>query len=121
MFHAIASIYKQPLDAQVMGELAAAIGTGFLVRLFGRSLLAMIPFVGTAAAGVFTAASTYALGCTLCWYYSQMKQGIIPDASKMNEVFKIELEVGRQRFDEYLKKSEQSRPSEQTSAAREKT
>lgn len=121
MFHTIASIYKQPLDAHVMGELAAAIGTGFLVRLFGRSLLAMIPFVGTAAAGVFTAASTYSLGCTLCWYYSQVKQGIIPDASKMNEVFKIELEVGRQRFDEYLKKSEPSQPSEQTSAAREKT
>jgi uncharacterized protein (DUF697 family) len=102
MFHTIASIYQQRLDARVVSELAGAIGTGFLVRLFARSVLALIPFVGAAAAGLFTAAATYALGCTLCWYFAQIKHGLVPAAARMQAVFQAELEAGRRRFQEYL-------------------
>jgi uncharacterized protein (DUF697 family) len=103
MFRAIASIYQQPLTTQVMSELGGAIGTGFLVRLAGRSLLAMIPGVGTAAAALYTAATTYALGCTLCWYFSQIKKGITPSAEKLRKFYAQEMEEGRRRFEEYLK------------------
>ena len=103
MFHAIASIYQQRLTSQVMSELGGAIGTGFLVRLAGRSLLAMIPGVGTAAAAIYTAATTYALGCTLCWYFSQIRHGNSPDADKLRKFYAQEMEEGRSRFKEYLK------------------
>ncbi len=110
MFHAIASIYQQPLTTQMMGELGGAIGTGFLVRLAGRSLAAMIPGVGTAAASLYTAATTYALGCTLCWYFSQIRAGITPAADKMRNFYAQEMEEGRRRFKEYLKGRNQSPP-----------
>lgn len=117
MFHVIASIYGQRLSGKVMGELASAIGTGFLARLAGRSLLAMIPGVGTAAAAVYTAAATYALGCTLCWYFAQMQQGITPDAEKLRTLFAQEMDEGRRRFGEYLKR--RTKPANSHSAAAE--
>ena len=107
MFHVIASIYQQPLTAKVMGELGGAIGTGFLIRLAGRSLLAMIPGVGTAAAALYTAATTYALGCTLCWYFAQIRNGITPTADKVRTFFAQEMDEGRRRFKEYLKSRSQ--------------
>jgi uncharacterized protein (DUF697 family)/GTP-binding protein EngB required for normal cell division len=104
MFHAIASIYGQPLTARVMGELGSAIGSGFVARLVGRSLLAMIPVVGTAIAAVYAAATTYALGRTLCWYFAQVRNGITPVADKVRATFAKEMAEGRRRFREYLKK-----------------
>lgn len=102
MFHAIASIYQQRLTAQVMAELGGAIGASFLVRLGGRSLIAMIPYVGTAAAALYTAATTYALGCTLCWYFAQIRRGALPSADKLRELYAQELEDGSRRFKDYL-------------------
>jgi uncharacterized protein (DUF697 family) len=103
MFHAIASIYEQRLTAQIMGELSSALGTGFAVRLFGRSLLAMIPVIGTAASATYGAATTYALGRTLCWYFAQIKSGVTPAADRVREIFSRELNEGRRRFREYMK------------------
>ncbi|HET6879308.1 MAG TPA: GTPase [Pirellulales bacterium] len=108
MFHAIASIYGQPLTARVMGELGSAIGSGFVARLAGRSLLAMIPVVGTAFAAVYAAATTYALGRTLCWYFAQVRQGITPAAEKLRATFAKEMAEGRRRFREYLKSRKQT-------------
>ena len=103
MFHAIASIYQQPLTARVMGELGSAIGSGVAMRLAGRSLLAMIPVVGTTLAAVYAAATTYALGRTLCWYFAQVKKGITPAADLVRATFAKEMAEGRRRFREYLK------------------
>ncbi|HWB13231.1 MAG TPA: GTPase [Pirellulales bacterium] len=103
MFHAIASIYEQRLTARMMGELGSAIGSGVAVRLLGRSLLAMIPVVGTPIAAVYAAATTYALGRTLCWYFRQVRQGITPAADKVRATFAQEMAEGRRRFREYLK------------------
>ncbi|HVX59486.1 MAG TPA: GTPase [Pirellulales bacterium] len=103
MFHAIASIYDQRLTARVMGELGSAIGSGFVVRLAGRSLLAMIPVVGTPFAAAYGAATTYALGRTLCWYFAQVRDGVTPAADKIRETFAQEMAEGRRRFREFLK------------------
>lgn len=107
MFRAIASIYQQPLTKKVMGELGGAIGTGFLVRQAGRSLLAMIPTVGTAASALYTAATTYALGYTLCWYFSQTRRGLTPGADKLRSIYAQEMEEGRRMFKDYLKGQKQ--------------
>lgn len=103
MFHAIASIYEQRLTARVMGELGSAIGSGFVARLAGRSLLAMIPVVGTPFAAIYAAATTYALGRTLCWYFAQVRKGVTPAADKVRATFAQEMSEGRRRFREYLK------------------
>jgi uncharacterized protein (DUF697 family) len=103
MFHSIASIYDQRLTARVMGELGSAIGSGVALRLAGRSLLAMIPVVGTPLAAIYAAATTYALGRTLCWYFTQVRNGVTPAADKVRATFAQELADGRRRFREYLK------------------
>ena len=103
MFHSIASIYDQRLTARVMGELGSAIGSGVAVRLAGRSLLAMIPIVGTPLSAAYAAATTYALGRTLCWYFAQVRNGVTPAADKVRATFAEELAEGRRRFREYLK------------------
>jgi uncharacterized protein (DUF697 family) len=102
MLHAVASIYGQPLSARVMGELGTAIGAGFLMRVAARSLLSLVPVAGTAAVSVFTAAATYGLGCTLRWYYAEVRRGGVPDAATLRRVYHEELERGRRRFQEYL-------------------
>jgi uncharacterized protein (DUF697 family) len=104
MFHAIASIYQQPLTARLMGELGSAIGSGFAARLVGRSLFAMIPVVGTPIAAGYAAATTYALGCTLCWYFARVRKGVTPAADEVRTKFAREMAEGRRRFREYLKR-----------------
>jgi hypothetical protein len=59
--------------------------------------------VGSAAAASYAAATTYALGRTLCWYFSQIREGITPAADKVRDMFAKEMEEGRRRFREYLK------------------
>lgn len=102
MFHTIASIYGQPMNAQLIAELSGALGAGLLTRLGGRELTKLIPGVGIATASVYAAASTYALGCTLCGYFSYLRAGDVPDAAKIRELFSAELEEGRKRLSEYL-------------------
>ncbi len=103
LFRVIASIYEQPLTMQLMGELSSALGTGFLLRLGGRSLLVLIPGIGSAAASIYSAAMTYALGRTLCWYFSQTGKGIIPQAEDIRKFFAQVFEEGRRRFTEFFK------------------
>lgn len=111
MFHAIASIYEQPLTAKVMAELGSALGAGFVFRLTGRSLLSMIPVVGTALAATYAAATTYALGQTLCYYFRKTKSGITPAADELRANFAKEMNEGRRRFREYMKSGGQADPA----------
>ncbi len=102
LFHALASIYGQEMSAQRMAEISGTLGIGFLVRLGGRELLKFIPGLGSAVSALFAAASTYALGCTLCAYFSYARDGDIPDASVFRELYKEQYAEGRRRLREYL-------------------
>lgn len=102
MFQAIASIYGQPLTAKLMAELGGALGSGIAARLVGRLFISTIPLVGGAIAAVYAAAMTYALGVTLCWYFSQIRNGITPAAEKVREKFAAEMAEGRRRFRDYM-------------------
>jgi uncharacterized protein (DUF697 family) len=59
------------------------------------------------AAALSAAATTYALGCTLCWYFEQVRNGITPTADKIRTFFAHEMAEGRRRFEEYLKSRSQ--------------
>ena len=69
MLHTIAAIYRQPLRVKTFLELASTVGLGVLFRQGTRSLLKVIPGFGSAVSGLYAGATTYALGCALCFYY----------------------------------------------------
>jgi len=102
MFHSIASIYGQQLTSQRMAEIASTLGIGFAARMGGRELFKLIPGVGSAVAALFAAASTYALGCTLCAYFSHVRRGDVPDAAALRKLYETEYEEGRRRLKAYL-------------------
>lgn len=102
LFHTIASIYGQDLSAQRAAEVFSALGLSFVARLGGRELLKVIPGFGSAVSALFAAASTYALGCTLCAYFSYLRNGDVPDAATLRKLYKDQYEEGRQRLSQYL-------------------
>lgn len=108
MFHAISSIYGQPITRQLMTEFGTAVGGSMLAR-FLRSLLSkLVPVFGSFFGAAYNAATTYALGCTLCWYFAQLKRGATPDADQLRKFYAKELDEGRRRFTEYLRRGSRS-------------
>lgn len=102
MFHSLASIYGQQMTPSRMAEVASTLGIGFAARMGGREVFKLIPGVGSAVAALFAAASTYALGCTLCAYFSVVRNGDIPDAATLRQFYEHEYEEGRKRLKTYL-------------------
>jgi uncharacterized protein (DUF697 family) len=104
MYHTIASIYNQPTSKQRMAEILGTLGVSYASRMAGRELLKVIPGVGSAVAALYTAASTYALGRTLCVYFSYALQGDLPDTQALRDLYQQEYEAGRQQLRNYLQK-----------------
>lgn len=102
MFHAIATVYDQPMDRRRMAEIGGTLGVGYLAQLGGRGLLKVVPGFGSAVAGLYAAASTYALGRTLCAYFSYMLNGDVPDKDALRKLYAEEYEEGRRRMRVYL-------------------
>ena len=106
MFHAVASIYGQPMNRQRMTEISGALGAGFLARMGGRELLKFIPWAGPAVSAVFSASSTYALGRTLCVYFDAQENGEKPDLAIMRDIYARELKDGHAKMSEFFKQME---------------
>ncbi|NLX96159.1 MAG: DUF697 domain-containing protein [Rhodopirellula sp.] len=111
LFHSIASIYDQELTAQRAAEVFGALGLGIAARMGGRELLKLVPGVGSAVSALFAAASTYALGCTLCAYFSYALEGDVPDAATLRRLYEKEYEEGRSRLRDYLQHASGQKPS----------
>ncbi|CAA9892454.1 conserved hypothetical protein [Candidatus Methylobacter favarea] len=99
LFHNIAKAYGLPLTRQSLSEIISAVGLGVLAGMGGRELLKLIPVYGQSVAlgvaGIYTAAITYALGKTLCFYFAQTKQRKELNPEDLREVFKAEFARGR--------------------------
>ena len=108
MFHAIASIYGQTLNKQLMAEFGGALGGGMLARLARSVLAKFVPGFGSVVGAAYSAATTYALGFSLCWYFAQMRRGATPTSAELRKFYSKELDEGRRRFNEYLQKSKSS-------------
>jgi uncharacterized protein (DUF697 family) len=102
MFHAIASIYHQELNSQRMGEILSTLGVGYLGRLGGRELLKVIPGFGSAVSALYAAACTYALGLTLCVYFSHARDGAVPDQAEFQKIYEAHFQEGRAKLRTYL-------------------
>ncbi len=92
MLHELARFYGQPLTARRMGEVAGALGLGLLGREAGRSLIKVIPGLGTllgsVAGGALAGASTFALGKAFCFYYRAVLEGHVPSTEDLRLYYK---------------------------------
>jgi len=97
MFHELANLYGQPMNAQRMAEISSALGLSYLGRLGVRGLLKFIPFapIGSTVSAIYAGASTYALGNALCVYLTRVCDGDIPDAAALRELYSEEFARAR--------------------------
>ncbi len=109
MLHTIASMYHTPLGVKTFLELMSTVGLGVLFRQGARSLLKVIPGFGSAVSGLYAGATTYALGCALCFYYQVVFDGHLPRPEQLKAFYDEKLAEGMK----LLRKSEDSKqPSE---------
>ncbi len=85
-----------------MAEISGTLGIGFRGRLGGRELFKLIPGFGSAVAALFAAASTYALGCTLCAYFSFVRERRRARSGRPAETVRSGVRGGRTRLRAYL-------------------
>lgn len=102
LFHSVASIYDQPVSGARVGEVLSTLGVGFAARMGGRELFKLLPGLGSTVAAVFAAASTYALGCTLCAYFSLVRHGDVPDPVALRKLYAQEYQEARRRLGGHL-------------------
>jgi uncharacterized protein (DUF697 family) len=97
MFHELANLYGQPMNAQRMAEISSALGLSYLGRLGVRGLLKFIPFapIGSTVSAIYAGASTYALGNALCVYLARVRDGDIPDAAALRALYSEEFARAR--------------------------
>lgn len=104
LLHSIASIYGLPLTVRSVSEVAAAIGIGSYSMGIGlRELAKLVPGWGSVISGLSTAAITYALGMTLCFYYAKTRQGEAFTAEMLKAVYKEQLQRGRNLLEQRFK------------------
>ncbi|HEY1192102.1 MAG TPA: DUF697 domain-containing protein [Gemmata sp.] len=87
MAHHIGQIYGQPMTPERLRELAAAIGVGMVSRQLIRQAVKFIPVVGSAVGATVAAASTYALGRALCFYFEAVCEGHVPTPDALRKFY----------------------------------
>lgn len=102
MCHTIASIYHQELNSQRLGEILSALGVGYLGRMGGREILKLIPGFGSTINALYSGATTYALGVTLCFYFSRVREGSVPDQAEFQKIYNERLLEGQQKLKDYF-------------------
>lgn len=112
MCHAIASIYHQELNSQRLGEILSALGIGYLGRMGGREILKLIPGFGSTVNALYSGATTYALGVTLCFYFSRVREGSVPDQAEFQRIYQERLAEGQAKLKEYFTRLKQPRQGE---------
>lgn len=97
LMHSIASIYGLPLTRRSVYEVISAVGLGGISIGFGvRELAKFVPGWGSVFSAISTAAITYALGMTLCFYYAKTLQGAAFTPNMLKAVYQEQLQQGRQ-------------------------
>jgi uncharacterized protein (DUF697 family) len=94
LLHTIASLYRQPLGVKTFLELTGTVGLGFVLRQGARSLLKVIPGFGSAVSGLYAGATTYALGCALCFYYQVVFEGHLPRPEQLKVFYQEKFAEG---------------------------
>jgi uncharacterized protein (DUF697 family) len=83
----LARIYGQPMTPERLRELAAAVGVGMVARTLVRQAVKFIPFVGSAVGATVAAASTFAFGRALCFYFGAACDGHVPTPGALRKFY----------------------------------
>jgi uncharacterized protein (DUF697 family) len=97
LVYRLAGLSGRPLARENLKELASALGLGLLAREARRSLIKMIPGLGTilgsVAGGAWAGATTFALGKAFCLYYQEIHDGHQPSKARLKELFNEQLSM----------------------------
>jgi uncharacterized protein (DUF697 family) len=85
--HHLAQIYNQPMTPERLKELGAAVGVGMVARTLVRQAVKFIPVVGSAVGATVAAASTFALGRALCYYFEAVCEGHVPTPDALRKFY----------------------------------
>lgn len=102
MFHTVASLYNYPLNRQRWGEISGALGVTLLTNVGRRELIKLIPGYGLVVSSLLTAATTYALGKTLCVYFQTLHRGNEFSEELLQSVYREQFEQGRHLLKDYI-------------------
>lgn len=102
MLQSLATIHEQTWDRQSILEFLGLLGTGigitYWVRLLGREVVKLVPYLGQTVGAVWGAttsgATTYALGKAAAYYFRQRNLGLATDARALRRVFAEQLSRG---------------------------
>ena len=106
LIYRLAAVYGQPMDAQLLGQMAGVVGGRLLTRLVLRETLKLIPIAGVPANVAMAYAYTYGLGKASCWYFAQIRGGHVPSEEDLARVWKAQLAAAASLWKE--------RPSQET-------
>ena len=110
MVNALAKLYGQPLDTAKMRELAGALGAGLVARSAGRSLIKIIPVVGSVlgsvSGAILAGAATFALGKAFCHYYRDVIDGKTPDIKKLKAYYNEQFDQAKGSWEKLRGKQE---------------
>lgn len=106
LFHSIANIYGVALTKRSVSEVIGAVGISGLAASLGVRELGKILPGGSVVAGLSTAAITYALGMTLCYYFGQSQQGNVVTADMLKANYEAQLMQGRELLKQRFTKGE---------------
>jgi uncharacterized protein (DUF697 family) len=96
LFHSIASLYNLELTRRLYAEFTGLIGGSAGLGLVGRELLKLVPVYGSAVAGVYSGAMTYALGKAFCLYLHGVKRGALPSHALLKQAYDEAFSQARQ-------------------------
>ncbi len=103
LLHTLASLYKLTWNTRASSEFFSLLGTGFMaaygLRWAGRGVIKLIPGWGQTAGALWgatsSAAVTYALGKSACYYLNKKSDGIAVDAQALRDVYASAFARGR--------------------------
>ncbi|MBY0456821.1 MAG: GTP-binding DUF697 domain-containing protein [Gemmataceae bacterium] len=98
MAYHLARIYGQPMTPERLRELGAAVGVGMLSRQLVRQAAKFIPVVGSAVGATVAAASTYALGRALCFYFEAVCAGHVPTPDALRKFYHEHYAAAEERW-----------------------
>lgn len=102
----LARIYGQPMTAERLKEIGAAVGVGMVARTLVRQAVKFIPFVGSAVGATVAAASTYAFGRALCFYFEAVCEGHIPTPDTLRKFYHEQYAAAEKQWKKDHAKSE---------------
>jgi uncharacterized protein (DUF697 family) len=92
MITQLAKLYDQAAHARQFMELAAALGLGLVAHQAARSLAKVVPFLGASLGNALSwGAATFALGKACCYYFAAVRQGQIPQAEDLRQMYQEQM------------------------------